>query len=391
MANFPLFQMAEESVKFRFQEPFGSDAANKKSAGVTPIGIYRGYEPNPQPNYQLFVNTYGGSNDSVAVVETPTHYNLTIRTEQQLVLDFSGHTTFPVYVVLRANYSLSPHPFSGNTDAKVVTTQTVSPGDIKICQVTGFSGTFPVVATLDSTTRDDVGGLVTQDEFSNRLKVAIGTNPSYPGVNGGTYQLAIVHNFGLNIGSIVPLDSKNVGFLTNKGFMLVTAYATGWSNAQHYSNAGVVYVLPPASWGDAANQVVVQAGAAGKGGISFVVVIQLHPGVNAVSNSFIPGPFMSSAPDPLIYPNTLVGLTDDEIITISNLGDTAYTITVVTPPAAPFSIISPSLVGTSVPPGGFVTMTVRFAPTVLGNATSAVVITNSAAQVNAVALDGTGI
>jgi hypothetical protein len=165
MSNFPLFQMAEESVKFRFQEPFASDAINKKSTGIIPSGVYRGYDPNPQPNYQLFINTDGGSNDSVAVIETPTHYNLTIRTEQQLVLDFSGHTTFPVFVVLRANYSLTPHPFSGATDAKLVTTQLVQSGDVKLCQVTSISGTTPVVSITVPANRNESNGLVTADSL----------------------------------------------------------------------------------------------------------------------------------------------------------------------------------------------------------------------------------
>lgn len=165
MSNFPLFQMAEESIKLRFQEPFASDAINKKTTGIVPPGIFRGYIPNAQANFQLFINTDGASNDSVAVVETTTHYNLTVRTEQQLVLDFSGHATFPVFVVLRASYQMSPHPFSGSTDAKVVTTAALSPGDVVICSVTGIGGgNTPVV---DNSARQDlIGPLLTQPDIA---------------------------------------------------------------------------------------------------------------------------------------------------------------------------------------------------------------------------------
>ena len=160
MSNFPQFQMAEESVKFRFQEPFGSDAANKKTTGIIPPGLYRGYLPNPQPNFQLFINTDGASNDSVAVIETPDHHNLTVRTEQQLVLDFQGHSTFPVLVVLRAHYSLTPHPFSGFTDAEVVTTQLLQPGDIQICSVTGIGGGNAPIVNAGAANQTDLSGLL---------------------------------------------------------------------------------------------------------------------------------------------------------------------------------------------------------------------------------------
>lgn len=196
MANFPLFQMAEESVKFRFQEPFGSQAANLKDAGIIPPGIFRGYEPNPQPNYQLFINTDGVNNDSVAAIETPTHYNLTIRTEQQLVLDFSGHTTFPVFVVLRGNYSLSPHPFSGNTDAKIVTTQVIQPGDIRICSVTGIGAlNAPIV---DVSLADRNGG--------------------YLLTPGGNLARVIANSGGFSMGGGGPtsLPSSTIAFALNK-------------------------------------------------------------------------------------------------------------------------------------------------------------------------------
>lgn len=193
MANFPMFQMAEESVKFRFQEPFGSQAANLKSAGIIPPGLFRGYSPNPQPNYQLFINTDGSSGDSVGVVETTDHFSLTVRTEQQLVLDFSGHTTFPVFVVLRAEYSLSPHPFSGNTDAKIVTTQLVLPGDIRICSVTGIGALNAPIVDVSQADR----------------------NGGYLLTPGGNLAKLITPAGGLSTGSGAPVALPNSTFAFN--------------------------------------------------------------------------------------------------------------------------------------------------------------------------------
>lgn len=185
MAVFPIFQLPLESTKVRFKEPFGSEALNLKLTGIIPTGIYRGYTPSPQTNFQLFINTDPTSNDSVAVVELATNFNLTVRHAQQVVLDFTGHSVFPVLVVLRADYSITSNPFSGVTDAKVLVVnpalnnadpQSLHDGDIKIARVTGIGGgDTPTITTVVPTDRNDNGGPLIP---ASQIKVAIAQDVS---------------------------------------------------------------------------------------------------------------------------------------------------------------------------------------------------------------------
>ena len=182
MPSYPSFLMPTDAVKLRFREPYMSEGNNLKSSGIVPYGIYQGFTPNvgADPNV-LILNTDGVRNDSVAVCETyiappdVANYNLTIRSTDQLQLDFTGHTVFPCWVVLRPAYSIVAHPFSGTTSAQFVTINTLTindavatarhHGDIKICKVTSIG---PVVYdTTIPTNRDDNGGyLVTQTQMT---------------------------------------------------------------------------------------------------------------------------------------------------------------------------------------------------------------------------------
>jgi hypothetical protein len=177
--------MPTDAVKLRFREPYMSEGNNLKSSGIVPAGIYQGFTPNvgADPNV-LILNTDGTRNDSVAVCETylappdVANYNLTIRSTDQLQLDFTGHTVFPCWVVLRPAYSIVAHPFSGTTSAQFVTINTLTindavatarhHGDIKICKVTSIG---PVVYdTTIPTNRDGTGGpLVTFSSLSSSL------------------------------------------------------------------------------------------------------------------------------------------------------------------------------------------------------------------------------
>ena len=171
-----------------------SEGNNLKSSGIVPYGIYQGFTPNvgADPNV-LILNTDGTRNDSVAVCETylappdVANYNLTIRSTDQLQLDFTGHTVFPCWVVLRPAYSIVAHPFSGTTSAQFVTINdiTTTPyddsnplaihhGDIKICRITALplKTTTPsqTVFTIIPTDRDGTGGpLVTPSSLSISL------------------------------------------------------------------------------------------------------------------------------------------------------------------------------------------------------------------------------
>lgn len=394
MANFPVFQMAEESVKLRFQEPFASDAINKKHTGIIPAGIYRGYEPNPQPNFQLFVNTDGVSNDSAAVVETTTHYNLTIRTEQQLVLDFSGHTTFPVYVVLRAEYTFSPHPFSGSTDSKVVTTQVTQPGDVKICKVNGI-GPFntPVIDATLVSARDEVAGLVTQDQFETRMKIAVAEFPSF---GSGAIVRTVVHNFALT--NIVPISGSQTLYQTDQGLVCVIPYMTGFGEFSDTSTDWAYLSIGAGAL--TATQFSVTQINARQGSMHLNITVMLYVGVQGIAGGgSAPSPQIFTlplTPPPIFFGTVLVGNDSaPQVIQVFNTGTLPLTVSslVVAPP---FFVTLNNVVvppNSPIPPGGDGLITMKFTPTALGTVFGSITINSDDPDDPAyvIPLSGTGI
>lgn len=188
MPSYPSFLLPDDSVKIRFREPFASQALNMKTDGIVPPGIYNGFTPNVDmatPNV-LLLNTDPYRNDSVAVGDVyslngaiwTADYNLTIRTTLQVQLDFTGHTVFPCWVVLRPAYSIVAHPFSGLTNAQIVTINTLTVndsnalalhhGDIRICQIhTGLPLTGHISVTAPTNRDENGGALVTQSQVTS--------------------------------------------------------------------------------------------------------------------------------------------------------------------------------------------------------------------------------
>lgn len=172
MTAFASFTLPPDATKLRFKEPFVSEAANLKDAGIIPPGIFRGFTPSPQPNFLLNFNVDVNSNDSVAAVETVQNYNLTVRTLSQIVLDLTGQVIFPVFVVLRTTYGITPTPLAGFTTSQILVVkptlnnadpQSLNTGDIKLCKVLGFIGTVPNISVIVPSERQDNGGpLLTQ-------------------------------------------------------------------------------------------------------------------------------------------------------------------------------------------------------------------------------------
>jgi hypothetical protein len=177
MTAFATFQLPDGATKLRFKEPYVSEAANLKDAGVTPPGVYRGYTPSPQPGFLLNFNVDATSLDSVAVVETPQHYNMTVRSDVQISIDMTGQVVFPVLAVLRTEYGITPSPLAGFTFSRVLVVsptvnnanpQNLHTGDVKLCRIVGFIGTIPNTSTAPVTDRQDNGGpLVTSNQLSS--------------------------------------------------------------------------------------------------------------------------------------------------------------------------------------------------------------------------------
>jgi hypothetical protein len=172
MTVFATIALPNDATKLRFKEPFVSEAMNLKDAGIVPPGIYRGFTASPQAGYLLNFNVSPVSNDSVAVVETTQHYNMTVRSNVQLTVDMTGQIVFPVYAVLRTEYGITPSPLAGFTFSNILivnpalnnsNAQNLHTGDIKLCRILGFTGTTPNVSIAVPTDRQDNGGsLLTQ-------------------------------------------------------------------------------------------------------------------------------------------------------------------------------------------------------------------------------------
>jgi hypothetical protein len=191
MPSYPSFLLPEDSVKIRFREQFASQALNMKTGGIVPPGIYNGFTPSVDPlaTSVLLLNTDPYRNDSVAAGDIynltgaiwTADYNLTIRTTLQVQLDFTGHAVFPCWVVLRPAYSIVSHPFSGLTNAQLVTINTLTVddtdtfalhhGDVKICRIASApplitAGPGQNVFTLPADRDDNGGSLVTQTQIN---------------------------------------------------------------------------------------------------------------------------------------------------------------------------------------------------------------------------------
>lgn len=154
MSVFPTHTFSETEVKFRFGEKYVSESVNTKFAGV-PRGVYAGYIPsfagdiltlNVDPTFGLSMVRQTSPDD--------LDYAVDVITQDPVVLDFTGHVTFPVNVVVMVSGALGlPH-------SATVLTQTapaVDPTELLLCVVDqDVSGPSPVLTVVfdDPTNRD---------------------------------------------------------------------------------------------------------------------------------------------------------------------------------------------------------------------------------------------
>ncbi len=117
----PAFAFSEQDVKFRHGERYASQAANRKFLGI-PLGVYLGFTPSFDNDILTLTadSTYGVCFARIASQDDPL-YIVDVFVEDDAVLDFSNHASFPVNVILRVNGALGlPH------SAEIVT-QTAAP------------------------------------------------------------------------------------------------------------------------------------------------------------------------------------------------------------------------------------------------------------------------
>jgi hypothetical protein len=173
MATFITNPLPASDAKIRFMEPYVSNGLNRRTVGIIPEGIYRGYNVSAVGT-TVTVAADVTTMDSVAVCETldealaPNQFQLTVRHEGDILLDFSGlaPADYPNAVVLETVYDLTgTAPLTGVTTVtiKVLDLVDVLPEHVVLCQTT-LVGPNVIIS---NTAREDLGGaLVTQDQLS---------------------------------------------------------------------------------------------------------------------------------------------------------------------------------------------------------------------------------
>lgn len=173
MATFITNPLPASDAKIRFMEPYVSNGLNRRTVGIVPEGIYRGFDVSAVGTI-VTVAADITTMDSVAVCETldealvPNQFQLTVRHEGDFVLDFTplGPADYPNAIVLETVYDLTgTSPLTGVTTVtvKVLDLVDVLPEHVVLCQTTKV-GPNVIISNL---TREDLGGpLVTPNQLS---------------------------------------------------------------------------------------------------------------------------------------------------------------------------------------------------------------------------------
>ena len=103
MSSFPSVALTQEQVKIRFEEPFLAVAINRRFLPM-PAGIYRGFTVVTSGSDKIVELHPGLEGDSIAVFEVDNGYSVQVRVEGIVELDFTGHASYPVYIVAEADF-----------------------------------------------------------------------------------------------------------------------------------------------------------------------------------------------------------------------------------------------------------------------------------------------
>lgn len=133
MTSFPTYQFSNEFTKVRFLEDNAPAAINERFMGM-PRGVYLGFIPSVTPGSDILtlgVDPQHGF--SLLKVGSQTRsLQIDLFASSPLLLDFSGHTQWPVYIIGRADWR-DYRP----TQARVIsrTTPATGPKEVTICKV----------------------------------------------------------------------------------------------------------------------------------------------------------------------------------------------------------------------------------------------------------------
>jgi len=146
MPSFPNLALSRDYVKVRFLEPTPSKSLNQRFMGL-PRGVYLGFVPQVTPGSPILTLATDAQLgfSSLKVGAASAAVQVDIFTDRPVLLDFNGHTQFPVYVIARADY-VPNFP----TQARILTRTTgpVGPQEITICVVTKPGADLVVSTTI---------------------------------------------------------------------------------------------------------------------------------------------------------------------------------------------------------------------------------------------------
>lgn len=151
---FPSTTLTNRNVKVRFFEPNAATAINARWMGM-PRGVYLGYEPSVTAGSNvLTLNVDSGQNFSLLKVPSKrANVMVDIFTASAVTLDFTGHVTFPVYVLADATY------VDGRSSFGRIFTRaagTVSAEEVLICEVSKVGDDLSVTTTAPTSRQTPV-------------------------------------------------------------------------------------------------------------------------------------------------------------------------------------------------------------------------------------------
>ena len=142
VGNFPSLLLSNDFVKVRFFEPDVPFALNQRWLGM-PRGVYLGFDPTTVPGSRLLTLAVDAT-QNFSLLKVPSsdeQVMVDVFAGADVVLDFSGHTVWPVYVLASSTYQ-RVRPTQGKIFTRATPANAVS--EITICKVNKVGGNLVV-------------------------------------------------------------------------------------------------------------------------------------------------------------------------------------------------------------------------------------------------------
>lgn len=192
MTAFPSHSFEKEFIKVRYLDPNAPRSIAQRWLGM-PRGVYVGFTPSGSGDI-LTLSVDAANGFSLLKVGSATQKaQVDIFTDQPVVLNFTGHSQFPVYVLAKASF-----PIGGITRGEIFTRATPAsgPGEITICEVTKPADDLVVDVTAPSNRNTPIafqgqaagfmssGSVVALDDASNSVaEIQAGRTSPYTGAH----------------------------------------------------------------------------------------------------------------------------------------------------------------------------------------------------------------